>query len=535
VDGPLYPSTVAVDPAGKLLYVANADNANVLAFSIDANTGQLTPVPGSPFPTGFINSNDDVVDPSGRFLYVSTNGSQVSGYTINSATGSLTPIPGSPFPAGSFTFGLAIDRTGRFLYATNPSSNNLSAYLVDSNTGALSPVPGSPFAAGNFPEQPAIDPTGSFLYVVNLRSNNVSGYRINPSTGTLTPILGSPFTGASGGQWMATVSLTPPTQMTILPEKGGNTGNVTVQIFGNGFQSGAIVSLTGLEPDIVGSNTVVPYSSVLTTTFDLTAATPGARTVVITNPDNTPVSLPSGFTVEQGGSSEIWIEIVGRDKIRIGAPQQYYAVAHNRGKIDSSTSLIAVTAPSAIQLTPGSDPAYAFVGQRTLSSVSTSSAKALAAATTVSELTSYLWAVPSIMPGGTSIVPFSLTFAAGAVNIGSFVLSARWNSNSNLPDPATTPFETYMQAVGQPEPDYSHHCISCFAEAQAMGNAFGNARLAYSTMRLGSSDFNIQVIKLGQDVIITGAALIAAEGAVVLAGLEKTGNGQLYKAGAERP
>jgi hypothetical protein len=92
-----------------------------------------------------------------------------------------------------------------------------------------------------------------------------------------------------------------------------------------------------------------------------------------------------------------------------------------------------------------------------------------------------------------------------------------------------------MQAVGQPEPDYSHHCISCFAEAQAMGNAFGNARLAYSTMRLGSSDFNIQVIKLGQDVIITGAALIAAEGAVVLAGLEKTGNGQLYKAGAERP
>jgi 6-phosphogluconolactonase len=41
-----------------------------------------------------------VVHPAGKFAYVANIGSaNVSGYTINAATGVLTPISGSPFAA----------------------------------------------------------------------------------------------------------------------------------------------------------------------------------------------------------------------------------------------------------------------------------------------------------------------------------------------------------------------------------------------------------------------------------------------------
>src|SRR5947209_18061859 len=58
-----------------------------------------------------------------RFAYVA-NGSgggpgSVSAYTIDGNTGALTPIPGSPFPAGSLPRFVTVDPSGRFLYVPN--------------------------------------------------------------------------------------------------------------------------------------------------------------------------------------------------------------------------------------------------------------------------------------------------------------------------------------------------------------------------------------------------------------------------------
>jgi streptogramin lyase len=115
---------------------------------------------------------------------------------------------------------------------------------------------------------------------------------------------------------------------------GGNAGQVTVQMYGCGFGNGTQVKLTGLGADIVGTNTTVSNGSVLTTTLNLTGATPGARTVVITNAGATSVTLPAGFTVEQGGAPQIWVDIIGRDKIRIGSEQTFYIAYGNAGNID---------------------------------------------------------------------------------------------------------------------------------------------------------------------------------------------------------
>jgi 6-phosphogluconolactonase (cycloisomerase 2 family) len=345
-------SSVMGDPAGKFLFVGNGGSNNVLAYSINVNTGALTAVPGSPFPSG-TSTVGGAVDPTGRFLYVSNDlSNNVSAYSINAISGALTPIPGSPFPAGSFTHGVAVDATGHFLYAANRFSNNISAYTIDSNTGALTPMAGSPFPTGNGAFFPTIDPSGSFLYVANIDSNTVSAYTISANTGTLTPVPGFPFSTGTAPTGIAFATQTSNSQLTIRPAVGGNAGTVTVQIFGSGFQSGAAVKLTGLGPDIVGSNTTVPNAFVLSTTFNLTGATPGVRNVVVTNPDGTSATLTGGFTVEQGGAAQVSVDIVGRNQIRVGqGGSTFYITYQNTGSVDAIGVPLWIDLPSEISYT----------------------------------------------------------------------------------------------------------------------------------------------------------------------------------------
>ena len=97
---PLVISFVALLPASlraEFAYVAN-QGGNVSAYRIGAN-GALTPLAGSPFTAG-IDPLSVAVDPLGRFVYVANRTSDnVSAYRID-ANGVLTPVPGSPFPAG---------------------------------------------------------------------------------------------------------------------------------------------------------------------------------------------------------------------------------------------------------------------------------------------------------------------------------------------------------------------------------------------------------------------------------------------------
>jgi 6-phosphogluconolactonase len=48
-DGRPAPYSVAIDPAGRFVYVGNDDANQLSAFSLDAATGTLNPIAGSPF------------------------------------------------------------------------------------------------------------------------------------------------------------------------------------------------------------------------------------------------------------------------------------------------------------------------------------------------------------------------------------------------------------------------------------------------------------------------------------------------------
>ena len=62
---------------------------------------------------------------------------------IEAATGALTPLAGSPFASGMGPNGVTVSPNGRFAYAANYVSQDVSAFNIDADTGALTPVSGS--------------------------------------------------------------------------------------------------------------------------------------------------------------------------------------------------------------------------------------------------------------------------------------------------------------------------------------------------------------------------------------------------------
>jgi len=120
----------------------------------------------------------------------------------------------------------------------------------------------------------------------------------------------------------------------VYPDHGGQ-GPVTIHVTGGGYQLGASVSLVGIGGAISATTVALNSASTLEATFDLTDAAPGPRTVIVTNPDGREVMTPAAFLVEASGQADIWVDTVGRDRIRSGGEQTYYIVIGNRGNVDS--------------------------------------------------------------------------------------------------------------------------------------------------------------------------------------------------------
>jgi 6-phosphogluconolactonase len=248
------PTSVAVDPAGRFLYVTNQylqDN-DVAGFRIDCASGKLTPVPGSPFAAAS-GPSAIAIDPSGRFAYVSNLGSNsVSAYTIDGSSGRLVPVSGSPFAAGTFPASVAVDPLGKFVYVTNELSNSVSGYTINAKTGALTAIAGSPFATGTFPLSVAVDPNDRFAYVADEGSGEISGYSINPTTGALTALATSPYAGGTGQ--FESITVDPTGGFVYLADEGG--------VFAYSInQNSTAIGGTGIPPmDLYGQLTPVTGS-----------------------------------------------------------------------------------------------------------------------------------------------------------------------------------------------------------------------------------------------------------------------------------
>ncbi len=200
------PVALAVDSVGGFLYVANHDGGNVSAYAIgtggtleplDANSCGTTPDPLNCFAAGAAPTSV-AVDPTGRFLYVSNEGDgNASVYRIR-ADGSLDAVAGSPFAAGSNPITVAMDATGRYVYFTNSLSNGeVSAYTIGTG-GAFTAIAGNPFEGANNPESVALDPRGRYVYAGNYAFHGGISAWVVGAGGVLAPVVGSPFGTQSG-------------------------------------------------------------------------------------------------------------------------------------------------------------------------------------------------------------------------------------------------------------------------------------------------------------------------------------------------
>jgi YVTN family beta-propeller protein len=211
--GAVDPQSIAVDPAGKFAYVANALGcpsgyySYVSMYTIDTTTGALTSI-GPPASIYDDNADFITVDPSARFAYVTTSGDwytsdgSISTHTINPTTGALTytgSVDGNSPDFCCFT-AVAVDPFGKFAYATDGGGGETGVYMytINATTGALSSI--GKIATGGFPVSMAVHSSGKFAYVATWNdalgsAGTVSIYTINGTTGALTSA-GTIATGA---------------------------------------------------------------------------------------------------------------------------------------------------------------------------------------------------------------------------------------------------------------------------------------------------------------------------------------------------
>lgn len=207
------PSSVVIDPSGRFVVAVSSTTDRLMVFRLDAATGGLQPVPGSPFASGTRSPFSLRFHPSGRFAYVGSRFSGVGAYSFDPASGALSPLADSPFPAQRRTRELTIHPSGKFLYAVNGYSNSVSAYQIDERTGGLRELSGSPYSVGDFadidylgkgmldvppeagglPHAIDMDPQGRYIITPNKAAGSVSVFRIDETSGEPSLVEGSPF------------------------------------------------------------------------------------------------------------------------------------------------------------------------------------------------------------------------------------------------------------------------------------------------------------------------------------------------------
>jgi 6-phosphogluconolactonase len=185
------PTSVNAVPGGANVFVAAYDTTahTGYVFGFASSGGVLTPLNGGvPFPAG-THPSAITSDPSGTYLYVTDLAQgNILGFAINS--GNLTPLSGSPYPAGGQPSAIAIDATGKFAVVANSQDSTVSTYAITS--GSLTRV--GTFATGLQPVAIGIDPSlNQYMYTANFLGNTVSGFQLDPNDGTLLNTQFSPF------------------------------------------------------------------------------------------------------------------------------------------------------------------------------------------------------------------------------------------------------------------------------------------------------------------------------------------------------
>lgn len=123
----------------------------------------------------------------------------------------------------------------------------------------------------------------------------------------------------------------------IVPNRGGNAGAITLKIYDDLFQQGAVGKMArdGFA-DIVADTVVVSDDgSIATCIFNLSGKDTGKYSVVINNPDSTVKNYKNSFAIEPiNDSGVITVQLLGRNVFRPGRIHKFLIVYQNTSNLD---------------------------------------------------------------------------------------------------------------------------------------------------------------------------------------------------------
>jgi uncharacterized repeat protein (TIGR01451 family) len=164
--------TIKVHPSGSPLIVGDAGSTNRIAsFKITSTTA--TAATGSPFSTGTAKNFSSVFSRDGKFLYGGGFGSNfISGFNVNASTGVLTALSGTPLDTGGFSpVALVTDFSGNLFLASSGADEFRGFKTAD---GIPSLAPNSPFSfrTNTVPAHGVLSFFGSY-FVADRSGNNI--------------------------------------------------------------------------------------------------------------------------------------------------------------------------------------------------------------------------------------------------------------------------------------------------------------------------------------------------------------------------
>ena len=206
------PTGIVFDRLGARAYVlysgsssSNVFSSKVVLYDVNLTTGEFS-APVSSVAACVLGANpfSIAMDTNNRALHVAClSTDELQSYSINANTGALSPL-GSGIAVLRRPASLAADSFGRFIYATKQDvliPGNVLSYRMDNTSGALSFVNGlfsvCPGGACGGTTAVVADPQGNFIYAID-RNGGLTAFDVNSTTGMLTSV------GSRTGAWVPT-------------------------------------------------------------------------------------------------------------------------------------------------------------------------------------------------------------------------------------------------------------------------------------------------------------------------------------------
>lgn len=249
-----WPAAAAESPIVGHVYVNDnsAPNNTVAAFARHAN-GTLTPLPGSPFPTGGGGTGASIGSQGalqraagGRYLLAVDPGSNQISVLRIAPDGSLGAVRGGVVSSrGDEPVSIAVH--GHLVYVANAGSgaSNYTGFRLVRD-GRLRSLPDSTFALpdGSQPGDVLFNPTGTHLIGTRVGSSLIDSFDV-VRDGRLHPAAGSPFAAQGPGPFGSEFRPTNPAQLYV-SNAHGNPGDGSVSAFR--VSDGGALSSIGASP-----------------------------------------------------------------------------------------------------------------------------------------------------------------------------------------------------------------------------------------------------------------------------------------------